>query len=70
MNEPVLMDVPQMQEAARLGAFVEFVGGSLTTADAADRTPGDGATYSEADLAAKLVDGKWLFTHKDASPYE
>ena len=35
-----------------------------------DRTPGDGATYSEADLAAKLVDGKWLFTHKDASPYE
>jgi len=24
-----------------------------------DRTPGDGATYSEADLAAKVVDGKW-----------
>jgi uncharacterized cupin superfamily protein len=34
-----------------------------------DRTPGDGATYSEADLAAKLVDGKWVFTHKDGSPY-
>ena len=37
MNPPVLMDVAQMQEAARLGAFVEFVGGSLTTADAPAR---------------------------------
>jgi uncharacterized cupin superfamily protein len=35
-----------------------------------DRTPGDGAAYSEADLAAKLVDGKWVFTHKDGSPYQ
>jgi len=37
MNSPVLMDVRQMQEAARLGSFIEFVGGSLATADAADR---------------------------------
>jgi len=35
-----------------------------------DRAPGDGATYSEADLAAKLVDGKWVFTHKDGTPYK
>jgi uncharacterized cupin superfamily protein len=35
-----------------------------------DRTPGDGATYSEADLAAKLVDEKWVFTHKDGSSYK
>jgi hypothetical protein len=34
---PVLMDVPQMQEAARLGAFIEFVGGSLAGADASSR---------------------------------
>jgi hypothetical protein len=34
MNAPVLMDIPQMQEAAKLGAFIEFVGGSLVTADA------------------------------------
>jgi len=34
---PVLMDVPQMQEAARLGAFIEFVGGSLTGGDASAR---------------------------------
>src|SRR5882672_942575 len=36
-NAPVLMTVAQMQEAARQGAFIEFVGGSLTTADAAAR---------------------------------
>ena len=34
MNAPVLMDVPQMQEAAKLGAFIEFVGGSLAAKDA------------------------------------
>jgi hypothetical protein len=34
---PVLMDVPQMQEAAKLGAFIEFVGGSLAGGDAASR---------------------------------
>ena len=37
MNDPVLMNVAQMQEAAKLGAFIEFVGGSLTSADAAAR---------------------------------
>ncbi len=37
VNPPVLMDVPQMQEAAKLGAFIEFVGGSLAAADAGAR---------------------------------
>ena len=37
MTAPVLMDVPQMQEAAKLGAFIEFVGGSLAGADAQAR---------------------------------
>jgi hypothetical protein len=31
------MDVPQMQEAARLGAFIEFVGGSPAAPDAPAR---------------------------------
>jgi len=35
-----------------------------------DRAPGDGATYSDVDLAANLVDGKWAFTHKDGSPHK
>jgi hypothetical protein len=34
MNAPVQMTVPQMQEAAKLGAYIEFVGGSLATSDA------------------------------------
>ena len=37
INAPVLMDVPHMQAAAAEGAFIEFVGGSLTTADASAR---------------------------------
>jgi hypothetical protein len=37
MNAPVLMNVPQMQEAAKLGALIEFVGGSLAGADAEAR---------------------------------
>ncbi len=35
-----------------------------------DRTPEDGATYSEVDMAARMVEGKWVFTHKDGSPYK
>jgi hypothetical protein len=37
MNAPVLMDVPQMQEATKLGAVIEFVGGSLASGDAQAR---------------------------------
>ena len=37
MNTPVSMSVAEMQEAAGLGAFIEFVGGSLTGADAETR---------------------------------
>jgi hypothetical protein len=37
INAPILMDVPQMQEAARLGAFVEFAGSTMENAAAAAR---------------------------------
>jgi len=37
MNDPVAMTIAQMQEAAREGALIEFVGGSLATADAGAR---------------------------------
>lgn len=33
MNTPVSMSIPQMQEAARLGAFIEFVGANIGDAD-------------------------------------
>ena len=36
-----------------------------------DRTPGDSATYADADvdLTVDLVDGKWVFSHRDGRPY-
>ena len=34
-----------------------------------DRTPGDGASYPDDDLAVVIVDGKWRFSHKDGTPY-
>jgi hypothetical protein len=37
INPPIQMTVSQMQEAAKLGAFIEFVGGSLTMPDARER---------------------------------
>jgi hypothetical protein len=37
MNAPIEMTVAQMREAAKLGAFVEFVGGSLAGPEAAAR---------------------------------
>jgi ABC-type molybdate transport system substrate-binding protein len=33
MNEPILMTVEQMKEAATLGAFIEFVGGNVADQD-------------------------------------
>jgi hypothetical protein len=37
INAPILMDVRQMQEAARLGAFIEFAGSTLRSSDAGAR---------------------------------
>jgi uncharacterized cupin superfamily protein len=35
-----------------------------------DRTPGDEGSYPDEDLKALLVEGKWLFVHKDGAPYK
>jgi uncharacterized cupin superfamily protein len=34
-----------------------------------DRTPDDRAAYPDVDLAARMVDGKWVYTRKDGRPY-
>ena len=34
-----------------------------------DRTPGDEGSYPDDDLVATMVDGLWVFTHKDGAPY-
>jgi predicted metal-dependent TIM-barrel fold hydrolase len=37
MNAPILMNVEQMQEVAKLGAYIEFAGSTLAPADAKAR---------------------------------
>jgi uncharacterized cupin superfamily protein len=36
-----------------------------------DRTPGDSASYPDpdVDLTVRLVDGRWVYSHKDGRPY-
>jgi uncharacterized cupin superfamily protein len=34
-----------------------------------DRTVGDTVNYPDDDLLARFVEGAWLFTHKDGTPY-
>ena len=35
-----------------------------------DRAPGDEVSYPDDDLEAMLVEGKWVFAHKDGTPYQ
>ena len=44
-------------------------GGDVVYLEIGDRTPADGATYPDDDIAAAVVDGKWRLTHKDGTPY-
>ncbi|HEX2139198.1 MAG TPA: cupin domain-containing protein [Woeseiaceae bacterium] len=34
-----------------------------------DRTPDDQVRYPDDDIEGRMVEGKWMFTHKDGSPY-
>lgn len=34
-----------------------------------DRTPGDAASYPDADLRAETTPTGWIFRHKDGTPY-
>lgn len=34
-----------------------------------DRTGGDEVIYPDDDLSARFVDGAWVFSHKDGTPY-
>jgi len=35
-----------------------------------ERTPDDRAEYPDDDIAAGMRDGRWIFTHKDGTPYD
>jgi uncharacterized cupin superfamily protein len=50
--------------------LVNETGRPVVYLEIGDRAPGDGATYTDVDLAARMVDGKWVFTHKDGTPYK
>ena len=34
-----------------------------------DRTPGETVSYPDDDIAATFVEGRWVVTHKDGTPY-
>jgi uncharacterized cupin superfamily protein len=35
-----------------------------------DRTPGDTASYPDDDLVAQSLQGSWVFSHKNGTPYD
>ncbi|WP_375572537.1 cupin domain-containing protein [Ahrensia marina] len=49
--------------------LVNRTGAPVVYLEIGDRTPGDEGSYPEDDLKAVLVDGVWVFTHKDGTPY-
>ena len=58
VNAPIQMTVPQMQEAAKLGAFLEFVGSTPVAADA-------GARYDRFADAIKKVGPEFCILSTD-----
>ncbi len=63
MNEPILMDIGQMQEAARLGAFIEFVGSSM-------RTPGSAARVARYADAIRRIGPEFCILSSDLGQQE
>jgi hypothetical protein len=55
IQPPVLMDVAQMKEAASLGAFIEFVGGSPEGEGAAARLDGIAAAIKQVGPAVSIL---------------
>ena len=49
--------------------LVNRSGAEAVYLEVGDRSPGDAVVYPDDDLAATSVDGRWVFTHKDGSPY-
>lgn len=49
--------------------LVNKSGADVVFLEVGDRTAGDEGSYPRDDLQALLVDGKWVFTHKDGQPY-
>jgi hypothetical protein len=55
INSPVLMNAPQLKEAASLGAFIEFVGGAPEGPGAAARLDGIAKAIKEVGAASSIL---------------
>lgn len=49
--------------------LVNETGEDVLYLEVGDRTPGDQGSYPDDDLVAVAVDGRWVFRHKDGTPY-
>lgn len=49
--------------------LINNTGEDVVYLEIGDRTSGDDGTYPDDDIQAQFVDEKWVFTHKDGSPY-
>ena len=49
--------------------FVNETDRDVVLLEVGDRIPGDEGSYPDDDLVARMIDGRWRFTHKDGSPY-
>jgi uncharacterized cupin superfamily protein len=49
--------------------LINNTGEEVVYLEVGDRAPGDEGTFPDDDLRAQLVDGRWMFTHKDGAPY-
>ncbi len=73
-NKGPVQLAPGMCAGARAGSgnaqcLVNRTEQEVVILEIGDRTPGDEAFYPDDDIQAKLIDGRWQFTHKDGSPY-
>lgn len=49
--------------------LVNESGADVVYLEVGDRMPGDSATYPDDDLLAVMDGGRWVFRHRDGSPY-
>jgi uncharacterized cupin superfamily protein len=49
--------------------LVNSTGADVVYLEIGDRIPGDEVAYPDDDLRAQMVEGRWVFAHKDGRPY-
>jgi uncharacterized cupin superfamily protein len=49
--------------------LINGTGADVVYLEVGDRSAGDAVVYPDDDLRADFVEGRWVFAHKDGSPY-